>query len=140
MAAAVADFTPAHPAASTGKLKRRDAERTGSLSLTLVPTPDLLASLSAITRPAQTIIGFALEPAAHLQEEAMRKLHAKNLDAIVANPLETMDSAHITATLLWRDGRATPAPQQAMPKDRFAVWLLEQIAPVMTDRLQRRGV
>lgn len=120
MAAAVADYTIANP--STQKMKRSD----GRLTLELTPTPDLLASLAPMSRANQTVVGFALEPAHALAAEAARKLKAKNLDAIVANPLETMDSPDITATLLLADGRSVAAPAN-LPKGEFAKWLLPHI-------------
>jgi phosphopantothenoylcysteine decarboxylase/phosphopantothenate--cysteine ligase len=86
MAAAVADYRPARPA-DDGKL-RRD----GPVVLELEPTPDLLAGLAARTRADQVTIGFALEPAERLDVSAREKLARKSLDAIVANPLETMGS------------------------------------------------
>ncbi len=120
MAAAVADFTVRE--VSPSKIKR-----TGDrVTLELSATPDLLKSLAPTTRANQITIGFALEPADDLAREAARKLKAKRIDAIVANPLETMDASDVTATLLLADGRSvTPPPRMA--KDRFANWLLDQI-------------
>jgi phosphopantothenoylcysteine decarboxylase / phosphopantothenate---cysteine ligase len=140
MAAAVADYTPVSiggvavgqasvPAESLQKVKRSDDR----LTLELSPTPDLLASIASMTRNDQMTIGFALEPAASLDAEAKGKLQVKRLDAIVANPLETMDAPNITATLLWRDGRVIAAPP-AITKEAFAAWLLEQIAPALRQR------
>lgn len=120
MAAAVADFTVAD--ASHEKIKRAD----GRMSLELLPMPDLLASLAPLTRPDQTVVGFALEPQATLAAEAVRKLAAKRVDAIVANPLETMESPDITATLHLRDGRSIAAPSN-ISKPLFAGWLLDQL-------------
>ncbi len=134
MAAAVADYTVANVGGADShaipeKLKRGSHR----LILELVPTPDLLASLSPITRPSQTVIGFALEPAADLMRESLRKLQGKRLDAIVANPLETMDSTEIRATLVLSDGRSINAPGPLAKRD-FAHWLLEQIEPLLTAR------
>jgi phosphopantothenoylcysteine decarboxylase/phosphopantothenate--cysteine ligase len=109
MAAAVADYRLSKVNGQEpggGKIKRR-GER---LMLELAATPDLLASLAPINRPDQTIVGFALEEQADLATGAMRKLRDKGLDAIVANPLETMDSPTVTASLLLRDGRSVAAP------------------------------
>lgn len=121
MAAAVADYRTASPAAAA-KLPRM----AGRLTLELEPTPDLLAALRGLTRPGQTTIGFALEPRERLEPAARRKLAAKGLDAIVANPLETMEAATISATLYLRDGRALEAPRGASKAD-FAVWLLDRL-------------
>jgi phosphopantothenoylcysteine decarboxylase/phosphopantothenate--cysteine ligase len=127
MAAAVADYTVANP--GQGKFKR-----TGDrLTLELTATPDLLASLAPITLENQTVIGFALEPTATLAPDAARKLKAKRLDAIVANPLETMDATDITATLLLSDGRSVAAPPK-QPKPQFAEWLLNQASILISGK------
>jgi phosphopantothenoylcysteine decarboxylase/phosphopantothenate--cysteine ligase len=120
MAAAVADFRPVRT--DVPKLRRKDQR----LALELEPTPDLLAELAASKRVDQTIIGFALEPAERLLDSARQKLHAKGVDAIVANPLETMDSPSVTATVLFADGRSATS-QPGMPKAAFAQWLLETL-------------
>ena len=130
MAAAVADYRakaggtdPAQPAL---KIPRRDQP----LTLELEPTPDLLADLSSITKPHQTVIGFALEPAARLLTSAREKLTRKKLHAIVANPLETMDAEQVTATVLLRDGRQFAAGPD-LPKREFARWLLTVMEPTL---------
>lgn len=125
MAAAVADFRPVRRGSLTDKLKRGEGIR-----LDLEPTPDLLASLSSMTRPGQTRVGFALEPHDRLDESARAKLVQKDLDAIVANPLETMDAHDITARLYRRDGTMTQAPPH-MGKTSFAVWLLDQLTELI---------
>ena len=128
MAAAVADYRPAEPAGPEAKHRRRS----GTWDLKLEPTPDLLGELAAITRPAQVTIGFALEPADQLVASARAKLAAKNLDAIVANPLETIGSDRIRATVILRDGRTLAPPQPECRKPEFADWLLDQL-PVISD-------
>lgn len=123
MAAAVADYTPAaDPAQPKDKIRREKRD----LTLTLRPTPDLLAGLAARTRPDQTAIGFALEPADRLLDSAREKLARKRLYAIVANPLETMDSPAVTAQVLFADGRIVPAPPK-LPKADFAAWLIDLV-------------
>jgi phosphopantothenoylcysteine decarboxylase / phosphopantothenate---cysteine ligase len=89
MNAAVADFTPAKLSAI--KLKKKGS----GLTLRLKPTVDILATLGCLKRTRKrelTLIGFALEtgrgrtPATRARsriQEALRKLAAKNLDAIV---------------------------------------------------------
>ena len=94
------------------------------------PTPDLLADLSSITKTHQTVIGFALEPAARLLTSAREKLTRKKLHAIVANPLETMDAEQVTATVLLRDGRQFAAGPD-LPKREFARWLLTVMEPTL---------
>ncbi|MAJ45787.1 MAG: hypothetical protein CBC35_00490 [Planctomycetes bacterium TMED75] len=119
MAAAVADYRPC--TVRTDEKLRRAA---GRLSLELEATPDLLAELAARSRPDQTRIGWALEPRDRLVESARAKLERKQLDAIVANPLETLDSDEIEPMLVLADGSMhTPAPKR-LAKSDFAAWLL----------------
>jgi phosphopantothenoylcysteine decarboxylase/phosphopantothenate--cysteine ligase len=131
MAAAVADYRPARPGGPDAKRRRTGA----TWSLELEPTPDLLAGLAAITRPDQLTIGFALEPADELAASARAKLDAKRVDAIVANPLETMGSDTIRATLMLRDGRELAPPDAECTKRAFAEWLLDQL-PAMGSELE----
>ena len=79
LCAAVADFTPAEVAQS--KIKRK-----GEITLTLKPNPDIAASLGAIKRPNQRMVGFALETNDEFSN-AQDKLERKNLDFIVLNSL-----------------------------------------------------
>lgn len=128
MAAAVADYRPTGPLA-TGKIARGPE----SLRLTLEPTPDLLAELAAQRSPQQIIVGFALEHPDRLLERAKSKLDAKHLDAIVANPLATLEAERITATVLLRGG-GTLEPPPDLTKAAFADWLLDQLEVIRTSR------
>jgi phosphopantothenoylcysteine decarboxylase / phosphopantothenate---cysteine ligase len=79
MAAAVADFRPARPAPQ--KIKKKESPS----ALRIVPTEDILASLSrAEGRAGKVVVGFAAETA-DLTAGAARKLREKKLDLIVAN-------------------------------------------------------
>jgi phosphopantothenoylcysteine decarboxylase/phosphopantothenate--cysteine ligase len=121
MAAAVADYRPART--DPGKLRREPGR---SLVLELEPVPDLVAGLAAGSRPDQLIVAFALEPADGLEATARAKLAAKGVHAIVANPLETMESDRVTAVLHPRTGAPIAAPPD-LAKDRFAAWLLDEV-------------
>ncbi len=127
MAAAVADYTPT--VFHTGKLPRR---ADGSLTIELSPTADVVAGVAKTKRSNQRIIGFALEEESVLQDRARKKLERKGIDAIVANPLRTMDATDIQPTWLTADGAIEPA--ETMPKSAFAGWLLDRaermLAPV----------
>jgi len=128
MAAAVADYRPAHRAQAGTKLRRSGTKMT----LELESTPDLLAGCSARRTPGQVLVGFALEPRAELEQSARSKLARKGVDLIVANPLETMDAPTIEATVYDRDGGIFPTPGP-IEKGAFAGWLLNRIdaaAPV----------
>jgi phosphopantothenoylcysteine decarboxylase / phosphopantothenate---cysteine ligase len=78
MAAAPADFRAAAPAEA--KLAR-----SGSLELSLEPTEDILAALSAKRGEGQTIVGFAAEHGGEAVERARGKLRRKGADMIVLN-------------------------------------------------------
>lgn len=119
MAAAVCDHRPVR--IEPGKTQRRCKS-----TLDLEPTEDLVASLAGRSRPDQIRIGFALEEPASLRERARKKLEAKQLHAIVANPLETMDAETVTAELVDADA-STPAPANSS-KEEFAAWLLNEIS------------
>ena len=119
MAAAVADYRPAQ--AIGDKLPRSAGK---NLTMTLEPTPDLVGSLAPTARADQRIIAFALEPADTLTQRAQAKLQRKGVHAIVANPLETMDSDTIQPTWITRD-QCEPADR--MSKQDFARWLLERV-------------
>lgn len=80
MAAAVADFTPAHPA--TSKIKKTNTAN----SIELIPTTDILASMGSKKKKHQFLAGFALETNNEI-EHALSKLERKNLDMIVLNSM-----------------------------------------------------
>lgn len=123
MAAAVADYRPAPGPGSRTDTKLQRGEK---FSLELEPTPDLVAACAERARPDQRVIGFALESAEQLPERAPRKLARKGLFAIVANPLETIDSDTIDAVVTTSVGEShQPGP---MPKSDFARWLVGWIA------------
>ena len=90
LAAAVADYTPAEVAPQ--KIKKKGDE----LILTLIPTVDILASLSKL-KTTQKLIGFALETKNEV-ENAQLKLQKKNLDAIVLNSLRDKGAGFGTDT------------------------------------------
>ena len=90
LAAAVADYTPAEVAPQ--KIKKKGDE----LTLTLIPTVDILASLGKL-KTTQKLIGFALETENEV-ENAQLKLQKKNLDAIVLNSLRDKGAGFGTDT------------------------------------------
>ncbi len=102
MSAAVADYTPAHMAPE--KIKKDFAQ----LSVELVKTKDILASVGKIKRDDQLLVGFALETENEV-ENAKKKLHTKNADLIVLNSLRTAGAGFRTATnqvtIFSKDGR-----------------------------------
>lgn len=82
LCAAVADYRPS--VTVDKKIKR---EKTGEMTLTLVPNPDIAAALGKIKRENQVNVGFALET----NDEATNakdKCARKNFDFIVMNSLK----------------------------------------------------
>ncbi len=120
-AAAVADYRPA-------TLIKGKTPRGAGLSIQLEPTPDLVAGCAAIKRDDQTIIAFALEDPDVLESRAVEKMQRKKVDAILANPLQTMDAADIEPILFYADGRRDEPGR--MPKRDLAKWLISRIAHV----------
>ncbi len=81
LCAAVADYRPEVQADE--KIKR---ESKGDITLHLVPNKDIAASLGAIKREGQVLVGFALETN-NEATNAESKLKRKNFDFIVLNSL-----------------------------------------------------
>ena len=107
MCAAVSDYKPAK--FSTQKLeKHRD-----TFALELVATRDILASLPTNER-AYLVIGFAAQTH-DLEQNALRKLHAKHCDAIVANDVSRTDSGMESddneVTIFFRHGERKTIPR-----------------------------
>ncbi|UII34910.1 bifunctional phosphopantothenoylcysteine decarboxylase/phosphopantothenate--cysteine ligase CoaBC [Fulvivirga ulvae] len=80
LSAAVADYKPAHTADQ--KIKKK----TNSLTLELVKTQDIAASLGKLKKNGQFTVGFALETENEL-DNAQNKIKSKNFDLIVLNSL-----------------------------------------------------
>jgi phosphopantothenoylcysteine decarboxylase/phosphopantothenate--cysteine ligase len=131
MAAAPADFRTANPAA--GKL-----QRSGSLDLSLEPTEDILASLSAERSEGQTVVGFAAEAAASKQEAVERargKLARKGADLIVFNDVSDpeigFESERNAVTLIGRENETEVA---ITSKGEIAEAILQEV-----DRLREKS-
>jgi len=104
MAAAVADFRPASPAA--GKLKKDSPDAPAVIALE--PTEDVLSGLAARRRADQTLVGFAAEHGADAVAYGRRKLERKKLDAVVVNDVSDsrigFDASDNEVTLITRTG------------------------------------
>ncbi len=84
LAAAVADFRPAHP--SEGKMDRRE----GAAALELEPVPDLAAAVGRLEERPFLVV-FSAESGAK-QERALEKMRAKGADAVVFNDVSGTDT------------------------------------------------
>ena len=127
LAAAVADYRPAEK--HTEKIKK-SAE---SLSISLIPTTDILADV-AKNKGDRLVVGFAAETD-HVAENARKKLTTKNADLIVANDVTAEGAGFDTdtniVTLSASDGRDLALPK--LSKSEVAQRILDEV-------LRLRGV
>lgn len=92
MCAAVADYAPAE--FHETKMKRESKD---TVTLELKRNPDIAATLGSMKKMNQKLVGFALETD-HEDENALKKLHSKNLDMIVLNSLAVPGAGFATDT------------------------------------------
>jgi phosphopantothenoylcysteine decarboxylase/phosphopantothenate--cysteine ligase len=95
-AAAVCDYRPVSP---LGTKRKRGAE---PWILELAPTVDILADLGK-QKGSKVHVGFALETE-ELLENAARKVEAKNLDWLVANPASAIGASRAHYFILGSNG------------------------------------
>lgn len=126
-AAAVSDFRP-HDT-FVGKLRRE-----GALTLTLEPTPDIVATVSEHF-PSLATVGFAAESGNDLAS-ARKKLEEKRLSAIFLNDISRRDigfeSDQNEGVLLLKTGEEIPFPKAS--KTEIAWRLLEAVRPLVRKR------
>jgi phosphopantothenoylcysteine decarboxylase/phosphopantothenate--cysteine ligase len=126
MSAAVADYTPAHPAGQ--KIKKSGPD----LQLQLKQTVDILSTLGGKKSNAQLLVGFALETNDE-ENNATKKLQAKNLDFIVLNSLNDKGAGFKTdtnkITIIDRDLKKTTYGTKS--KDEVAVDICNKIMELM---------
>jgi phosphopantothenoylcysteine decarboxylase/phosphopantothenate--cysteine ligase len=91
MSAAVADYAPIY--ISPQKIKKT----IDPLNIELKKTTDILANLGLQKKQGQFLVGFALETD-NEEENAVKKIKAKNLDFIVLNSLKDMGAGFKTET------------------------------------------
>lgn len=125
MAAAVADFRPAHVAEQ--KIKKLQ----GTPMLELAPNPDILATLAEQRSKEDRlrfVVGFAAETQ-NLLENAQSKLSRKRLDLIVANDVTAENAGFAVetnrVTLLHKDGAQEVLP--LLSKQAVAERIIQEI-------------
>ena len=124
LCAAVADFTPTQVAPQ--KIKKQAGQTSATIELRT--TPDIARTLGANKKEGQTLIGFALETD-HEEENALKKLQSKGLDAIVLNSLQVkgagfgVDTNRVT--ILHADGRKNTLPLQS--KAEIAAQIIDKL-------------
>jgi phosphopantothenoylcysteine decarboxylase/phosphopantothenate--cysteine ligase len=126
MTAAVADFKP--KTAANRKIKKSGQ----GMTLELVPTTDILATLSSGKRKDQLIVGFALETDKEL-DHARKKLMQKNLDVIVLNSLQDSGAGFGTSTnkitVLDKTGNSTEFPLKS--KEEVAADIADYLTAII---------
>lgn len=127
LCAAVADYRPEIQADE--KIKR---ESKGEMMLHLVPNKDIAASLGAIKREGQVLVGFALETN-NEATNAESKLKRKNLDFIVLNSLRDAGAGFRCDTnkisIIDRQGETTGYPLKS--KQGVAVDIVNKLATLL---------
>jgi phosphopantothenoylcysteine decarboxylase/phosphopantothenate--cysteine ligase len=125
MAAAVADFRPARPAA-------RKIRKTGPdvpAELQLETTQDVLSGLAAERRADQLLVGFAAEHGEDAAALGREKLERKGLDAVVINDISRadigFDAEHNEVLIVTRDGAEEHIPLAA--KELVAERIIDQV-------------
>jgi phosphopantothenoylcysteine synthetase/decarboxylase len=122
LCAAVADYKPAK--VSPAKIKKCGEK----FSLELIPTRDILDSLGGQLDRQFVLVGFAAETD-HVEENAAKKLRAKNCDIMIANdvssPNSGMESDVNEVTILFRDGekkKISRAPKKNIARDLVKIF------------------
>jgi len=135
MSAAVADFRPAHPAAS--KLKK-DAGAPPAIELE--PTEDVLSALAERRRPGQVLVGFAAEHGDRALDYGRGKLERKRLDAIVVNDISRpgigFDAPENEVVILSPAGERHVARTS---KERVAEAVLDEVEALRREREGSNG-
>ncbi len=125
MAAAVADYTPAHPAPQ--KIKKSGQAQKG-LTLEMKETTDILKELGA-QRSGAVLVGFALETNNEIKNAA-EKLRSKNLDYVVLNSTRNEGAAFGSdtniVTIIGKNGTKEKLPK--MPKFDVAAEILHRVS------------
>jgi phosphopantothenoylcysteine decarboxylase/phosphopantothenate--cysteine ligase len=119
MNAAVADFKPKE--FSKSKLKKNKEKPIVELE----KNPDILKSLGERKRENQILVGFAAE-SDNIFENAKDKLERKNLDMIVANPVDVFSKNSHKGFILFKDGKKIDIPLTT--KEKSALFILQKLA------------
>ncbi|XZE44692.1 phosphopantothenoylcysteine decarboxylase [Pirellulaceae bacterium SH467] len=123
-AAAPCDYMPI-------EIAPQKLSKTGQgLQLSLRETPDIVATLGALKRVDQWVVGFALETE-DVRFRAIVKMAKKRCDMIVSNSAEAMNSPDNAVEIIKRDGEIVE--QVAGPKGLVADRILYQIQKHLLD-------
>jgi phosphopantothenoylcysteine decarboxylase/phosphopantothenate--cysteine ligase len=130
-AAAVADYRVEQVA--PGKIKKTGAD---TMSLALVKTPDIIASIASIETGPFTV-GFAAETES-VEQYARDKMLRKKLDMIIANDVSRTDigfgSEDNAVMVFWPTGAAE---YQKMSKAQLSEKLVEKLSELVSEKLKQ---
>ena len=134
MAAAVADFRPQQAASEKIKKPSRTPDAPASL-IVLETTEDILGTVARArseTKRPLVVVGFAAE-SQNLIENALEKLHSKQIDLIVANDITAPDAGFNVdtnrVTLLAADGTQESLP--LMSKAEVAEIIIKRVLALL---------
>jgi phosphopantothenoylcysteine decarboxylase/phosphopantothenate--cysteine ligase len=126
MSAAVADYTPVEKAPE--KIKKTS----GTLTIELAKTKDILKSLGQMKRNGQILAGFALETT-NERDYALGKLQSKNADLIVLNSLndEGAGFGHDTNKVTIFEKSGNEIAYDRKPKQQVAKDIVDRIVNLL---------
>jgi len=125
-AAAVVDFKPA--TVSDRKIKRSGVD---SMTLSLLPNPDIIASVAKSESRPQLVVGFAAETH-EVADYARKKLASKSLDFIFANDVSDQSigfNSELNAGVLI--GKASEMTMQVSSKRILAESIVSELSKVL---------
>ena len=129
MAAAVADYTPVEPAA-------QKVQKTGeALTLTLRPTPDILADLGSRrgSNGGPLLVGFAAETH-DVVARARAKREKKRVDLIIANDVSRADAGFdVDTNAVTIVGEEITESLPVLPKSRVAAEILDRVERLIAE-------
>ena len=126
-AAAVSDYSPGTISKSKIKSGRK------SMSVAFKKNPDILKELGR-KKGKKLLVGFALE-SEDLAANASRKMKAKNLDMIVANPPSSIEGDTSRAVIISGVSGMTRLP--GMDKGLLAARIMSEIETIQKERLKQ---
>ncbi len=135
MAAAVADYRPE----SIAETKIKKETQGDVLNLCLVKNPDILASVAAVKRPGQVIIGFAAETEkddAALLDLARAKVARKGADLLVVNKVGWTEGFGTDENTVLVISRAGDIVGEATGTKRFVA---DRILDLLSDPITASG-
>jgi len=121
MAAAVSDYRS--ESQYSEKLKKGDR-----LTVTFLPTRDILKTVASLKRENQIFVGFALETD-NLETYARKKLEEKNLDIIIGNYASAMASEFSSGLIMDKSGRLEEFSNET--KETLAIKIVGKIIKML---------